>query len=388
MGEPAAGELVRRFDRMRFGSIERTDTGYLAPDAIITRVGVFKYRQPDGSIRAEFRAPAEVFNADSLASARMLPVTNNHPVVDGKVVFVKPENAKALSIGSTGESPRQDGDNLLATVKINTADGIAAIQSGRRQLSCGYKCLVVKADGEYNGEHYTHAQRGIVYNHLALVDQGRAGAQASLRLDASDACMVEDTKEPGKEPAMPENLTEVRLDSGRSYQCAPEVADELTAVRERAGLAATKADEAIAAKDKLEGERDELKAKLDKAEKIDHSAAIAQGVKDRIAVLSAAKSVLDEKAAEKLDEMSDDEIRKAVIAKKHDGIDLAEKSEEYIRARFDAIVEAIPADKLADQGEKLTGDKSKPRTDGKKSAEEIRADALKVAEEESRKPIE
>ena len=35
---------------------------------ILTRVGIFEYRRPDGSIRRELRLPEEVFAPESLAS--------------------------------------------------------------------------------------------------------------------------------------------------------------------------------------------------------------------------------------------------------------------------------------------------------------------------------
>jgi hypothetical protein len=140
--EPAS-TTVRRFDRGEFGHLVKDATGYRADAAVITKAGIFDYRQADGSVRSEFRSPEEVFKADSMLSARMMPVTNNHPAT-----FVNPDNAKELSIGLTGELPRQDGENLTIALKVTHADGIAAIEGGRRQLSCGYTCVVVKEDGE------------------------------------------------------------------------------------------------------------------------------------------------------------------------------------------------------------------------------------------------
>jgi hypothetical protein len=41
---------------------------------ILTRVGIFEYRRPDGSIRRELRLPEEVFAQESLASYKGKPV--------------------------------------------------------------------------------------------------------------------------------------------------------------------------------------------------------------------------------------------------------------------------------------------------------------------------
>ena len=54
---------------------EKTAEGFLVARAPVTSIGVFSYRNPDGSERRELRLPEEVFNADSLASLRLKPLT-------------------------------------------------------------------------------------------------------------------------------------------------------------------------------------------------------------------------------------------------------------------------------------------------------------------------
>ena len=178
----------------------------------------------------------------------------------------------------------------------------------------------------------------------------------------------------------------VRLDSGREYSASPEVADAYAALREDAAGKAKEITDLTAKRDALEAERDELKTKLDEALKVDHSDAIAAGVKERMSVEKAARQILTDKQIEKIDEMSNDEIRKAVILSKHDGLDLEGKSPEYVVARFDAIVESIPADKMDAQGAALMGD-GKGREQKHKSADQIRKDAIEEQMEASRKAL-
>jgi hypothetical protein len=381
------GEEVTRIDYYDPGKVTRTDEGFLFAEPVIAKVGVLTYMTKDGP-RNEFVSAEELFHPDSLDSAKMMPLTDLHP----DKVMVTPDNAKEVSVGATGENVRQDGIFLRVPVKVTAKSGIQSVDNGRRQLSCGYRALVVKQDGIHNGVKYSHVQKRRRYNHLALVDEARAGAAASLHLDGMDAAggiLVGDAKEPGGSPRMgQENLTEVRLDSGRSYPAAPEVADELT--RAKADLESTKAklDAAEKAQEKLQANLDETKSQLEEAKKTDSADDVAKAARERIKVLDGARMVLDEKDCEKLDEKSDDEIRRAVIAQKRPKLDLSEKTDGYVQERFDAIVEGAAEDKQRSQGSKLAGDGSKPRNDGKEDAEKVRADALKAMEEESRKPLQ
>jgi hypothetical protein len=367
-------DQVLRFDEGSIGSVRRADDGSIVGEAVITRAGVFKYRMPDGSTRSELRPPEEVFKHDSLRSAKMLPITNRHPSE-----FVSPGNAKQLAIGFTGETVRRDGYHVLASVKINTSEGIAAVDAGRRQLSLGYTCSVEEEAGRFDGEDYTHVQRGIGYNHLALVDRARAGDMATLRLDAEDAVMSveEDTRKESR------RMVKVRLDStGIEYDVPPEVKAELDRLGKERNDANERCDALTKERDALTGERDELKERAEKAEKVDHSEAIAEGVKAKLDAMEKAekaKTILGEEEQAKLDGKSEAEIRDAVIAAKYPNFDFDGKSDDYLNSRFDAIIEAVESEADDDTAQKnadaVLGDAK--RNDGvKKSADQIRQDAI------------
>lgn len=332
---------VRRFDRSTI-IVKKRDDGAISGEAIATRAGVFKYRQPDGTIRSEFRSPAEVFKADSMASAKMVPITDRHPDE-----FVTPENAKELSVGFTGENVRADGNNLVVPVNINTVQGIAAVDDGRKELSFGYACRVDEEAGEWEGEPYSHAQHEITYNHLALVGNARAGDVATLRLDAADAVQttVEDERKESR-------TMKVKLDSGLEYECAPEVSVELERVKKDAAEQRVAAEDATKKLDAVTAERDEFKTRAEKAEKIDHTEAITAGIKARLDVLDVARKVVDDETKKKLDGMSNEDIRKAVILASDPELKLDGKSEDYLAVRFDMIVEKLDAKGDDDQAQK------------------------------------
>lgn len=349
---------VLRIDKSQLGSARRTDEGYIEDRPIVTRTGVFLY-QDGGNVRRELRHPDDVFAADSLASLSMLPVTMGHPDAP-----VSAANAKALSIGMTGERPTIDGSNVLAAVRITDADAVAGIEGGRRELSLGYRVDLLEEAGTYNGQPYTHRQTNIRYNHLAVVDRGRMGATARINIDGE---MV-DEPDTRKDHNMPE-LISIRLDSGLSYQAAPEIAHALEAIRKDAADTAAKLTAETARADKAEGERDAAAEKLAKLEsERGDTAAIADAVKARLALLKAAESIGFK--SDTADTMSDREVREAVIKGDSADLDLSDKSDEYVAARFDAIVElrgdveAARADAIAKQRKAVTPNhKPDARTD-------------------------
>ena len=336
---------VKRFDYIALpGGIKRTDEGFIEADPIVTRMGIFSYRGPGGTVRKEFRSDEVVFSEDALKSIRMIPITDNHP--DD---FVTPENASKLAIGMTGENARRDGDTVRVPIKITTQAGVEAVEGGRLQLSLGYRCRVERKDGEFNGEKYTHVQSNIICNHLALCDRARAGAQATLRLDTDDAAMVEtglEKSELGKEKTKMD-LVKLRLDSsGIAYDVPPEVASEFATLGKKHSDAADALTAETKAKDELQGKHDALVKEAEELKKVDNADAISKGVKARVALEAAAKPMLSEEDAKKIDAMSDSELRVAAIKasdEKFDGKDADGKarSDDYLAARFDAAVVAF-----------------------------------------------
>ena len=173
-------QVVTRFDSIKLPKVRRTKEGYLRGDAIVSRAGVFNYRNADGTIRRELRHPDDVFKPESLETLRMLPITVNHPPE-----FVDASNAHKYDRGSTGDSYRVDGDYIITTLTIRHQDAINAIEDGNHEISLGYSVELVPEKGIYNGEEYDFRQINHDYNHLALVERGRAGSMARLSYDSA-----------------------------------------------------------------------------------------------------------------------------------------------------------------------------------------------------------
>ena len=174
---------MNRFDTLsapewmisKFGT---TEEGFLKGIASVTNIGVFPYLKADGSWEWELRHPDDVFAQESLDSLKMKPITNDHPTE-----LVTPENIDKYQVGNIGNDIRSwDGIHVAVDMVIQKKDAIDAIVLGKRGFSCGYTCDLVDESGTYLGVPYTKRQTNIRYNHLSLVNEGRAGEDARIKI--------------------------------------------------------------------------------------------------------------------------------------------------------------------------------------------------------------
>jgi len=321
---------IKRYDS-NTATITRNDDGSITASPVVTRAGIFLYRKSDGSTIRELRHPDEVFCQDSLDTMKMIPVTNNHPSD-----FVTADNARDLSIGYTGENVIVDSPLVSIPVKINTTDGVDAAERGRLQLSLGYTAEVIADSGTYNGQPYDTRQTNIKYNHLAIVDQARAGSVASMRLDSEDAELIENGDNYKKDGGnMSENKTILRLDKA-DYEIPVQVDAHINKLDAKI----TDAGDALASK---QTELDTVQAKLDTAvetianqEKQLTDEAVQGRVDSRLALLDKARSVCGDEIKT---DMADADIQKAVILKVFPEAKLDGQSEDYLSARMDSALE-------------------------------------------------
>ena len=326
---------------------EKTAEGFLIARAPVTSVGVFTYRNADGTPRYELRLPEEVFAEESLASLKMKPLTLLHPDKE-----VTPQNIDELAVGSVGSEVDTDSYRVYMSLAVTKADAIAAVDNGSaRALSCGYTCDIEWTSGTWMGVHYDCIQRNIRYNHVALVPAARAGDGNAIRMDGFGELekLPENYKQTNEEEM---NLKTIHLD-GADFQAEPQVIAALDKAQSRVDAAEkeleqlrtdSKTDkEAInkltSEKSTAEAERDTLKERLDAMEK-EMPGKIDAAVKSRLDIVGKANAA----GVEVRDDMSDVDIKKAVILKQFPSAQLDGKDESYISARFDCACELIKAD--------------------------------------------
>lgn len=333
---------VRRMDApAQMAKPELQPNGWLRCEAVITKAGIFKYRNPDGTERRELRLPDEVFGADSMKSFHLVPVTDDHP----ECGWLDAQTASSYSKGAA-DMPVRDGDKMRAKLLITDAALVAKIMNREKaQVSNGYFADLEMRSGVYEGESFDAIQRNIRGNHVAIVDEARAGPDARIKLDSADGVMVQSLLPaqtvPGEimeEKTLKIDGVDVKLPAQAAQLVERQLAkqdEEIEKLTAENGKLAGRAD-GLAAENKKLG--DALKAARDPK-------ALSAAINARVDLISKARPVLGEEA--KLDGLSDRDVKAAVVAKLCPGAKLDGKSEDYVAARFDAAMESASGDALA-----------------------------------------
>lgn len=161
-------------------NIHTTPEGFLLCIGVpIARTGEMVYGEgeipldadEDGKVLVD-REEKEVFNAKTMASFEGKAVTITHPTD-----FVDPDNWSRLAKGIMQNIRRgtdKNKDDLLADLLITDSVAINLVKNGLREVSCGYEADYTQVeDGK-------GIQTNIIGNHLALVDEGRAGPRYAI----------------------------------------------------------------------------------------------------------------------------------------------------------------------------------------------------------------
>lgn len=101
---------------------------------------------------------------------------NNLPILAQHVPVSASAPQQSLVIGSTGTDAKFGAPYLQNSAVIWVQSAIDDINAKRKKdWSCGYYYAPDMTPGNFNGLRYDGIMRDIVGNHVALVDQGRAG---------------------------------------------------------------------------------------------------------------------------------------------------------------------------------------------------------------------
>ena len=135
-----------------------------------------------------FRAPEELKKAVSTFSGVPLQLDHHPDSAD--------DPQKQARVGTIGTDAAWMDPYVVASLCVWDADAIDAIESGRmKELSCAYRYDPDFTPGTYDGQRYDFIMRNIRGNHVALVEEGRAGPD-----------VVVADKQTVKESSMEENM--------------------------------------------------------------------------------------------------------------------------------------------------------------------------------------
>lgn len=323
-------------DRLEITDKSRTKDGYLVTAARMARTGIYQYAgrdlgKPEVDVIRVFRPEEEVFSQDAMASFAHKPVTNDHPTN-----MVDARTWKRDAVGFSDGHVARDGDFVVIPLMVADQKAIDDVDNGKRELSAGYSCDIDFSSGETTqGEQYDAVMRNIRGNHIAIVDRGRAGSECRI----GDS-FVEETRDMNLRKIIVDGFEVETTDAGASA-----ITKLLSTVADRDSAIAKLNDDhakAIAAKDTEIATKDtkiaDLEGKQLKPEQIDALVA------DRTSLLSKAAKLVDNFDGKG---KSADQIKREVVAAKCGDAAVKDKSEAYIEARFDGLIEGLSA---ADQG--------------------------------------
>jgi uncharacterized protein len=153
-------------------------------DNPLSREGIFPYSgaqigaaaHESNRIFRVYRPAEELEKPEALASFRLLPIIDDHEMIGGAHT---PAETKGVA-GVIGEAISFADGMMRGNLKIFSNDLAEKIKRGKKELSCGYRCVYDFTPGEWNGQQYDVVQRHIRGNHLALVTEGRMGPDVAV----------------------------------------------------------------------------------------------------------------------------------------------------------------------------------------------------------------
>jgi len=222
-------------------------------DNPLSKTGVFQYlgksidpgADPDHLYNV-LRPADELGSLDTIDSFRLLPWIDNHVMLGSEEAGLMPAERKGIQ-GVIGEQVyfNPDDGTLYGNIKLMSQAMATLIDSGKKELSCGYRCTYERSDGiTPDGQPYQYIQRNIRGNHLALVDSGRMGPEVAV-LDhletVKDAAMAEPEKKDGEANAM--SLEDAKTHLGKIIPLVAEMQKLLNGAGSTAGTEEVEDDE-------------------------------------------------------------------------------------------------------------------------------------------------
>lgn len=296
-----------------------------------------------------YRDEKDVFCQDAMDSFRSAPVTIGHPKDDkGIPIKVTSINSKELQVGALEGMPVRDEDTLGGVLVLTNQIAIDTLEEGKQELSAGYTCDIEELDGKLY-------QRNIRANHIAIVDKGRAGSSCRISDEALTIKLADHQEQPyswdfDNEAAYKEAYKSWIAAEYLEYYGSTDaegkasgntgMVDEnlLTDAQEQVVTVTSElsVQKELVVSMKQTADKSELAVESLKIELVDAKLAASQGVIERCEAIEHARLIADMRD---LGDKSVAEIRKLVVEDQYPNKDLSQKSEAFIEAMFEMLVD-------------------------------------------------
>lgn len=319
LGDEAISTGINFVDRISVPTQRlMTDAGQMIVPCAFARTGTQVYtaeqlkltdKEPDELITVH-RDEKHVFDKDSMSSFRSSPVTLGHPKdKEGNTVLVTADNSKELQVGMLEGMPIRDEDLLTGCLVIANKDAIKVIDEGEKELSAGYVCDIELIK---DGDDEKYVQTNIRANHIAIVKKGRAGAVCSIADEALETTVL--------------NRSDLAKKAPPFNPVTPKVVLDRTPITDEQIAALTKLDKLEKEIELVLGDKGFTQESINKF--------INDTVKVRVDVVNKARFIAD---ITDVEDKTNTEIVKMVVESQSPDLDVSDKSDEYMQARFDIM---------------------------------------------------
>ena len=233
--------------------IDHNDYWYIK-DNPLSKVGVFPYLgrqiseelEPD-KIYQVLRPEEELNTEETLNSFKLVPIVDDHTMLGTKPGMM-PAEEKGVH-GVIGDDVYFKDGIIYGDLKIFSESLKEEIENGKKELSMGYFCDYELKNGEYEGVPYQAVQRNLRINHVALVDEGRMGADVRVMDRQITFDSIKEIKEMTKtqakslgKSALDEDIEEMTKDECKTQD---EDVDKRALIDEIGGILKDKVDEEL-----------------------------------------------------------------------------------------------------------------------------------------------
>lgn len=233
--------------------IDHNDYWYIK-DNPLSKVGVFPYLgrqisedlEPD-KIYQVLRPEEELNSQETLDSFKLVPIVDDHTMLGTKPGMM-PAEEKGVH-GVIGDDVYFKDGIIYGDLKIFSESLKEEIENGKKELSMGYFCDYELKNGEYEGIPYQAVQRNLRINHVALVDEGRMGADVRVMDRQITFDSIKEIKEMTKtqakslgKSALDEDIEEMTKDECKTQD---EDVDKRALIDEIGGILKDKVDEEL-----------------------------------------------------------------------------------------------------------------------------------------------
>lgn len=221
---------------------QETPDGFLRCTARVLKTGLMRYHA-DELTNVPEHLKGKFFNmlvtAEEMSAPETLHSLETAQVVPGSHEWVTPENAGTVSKGQAAGAPVVDGEFLVSDLLVTDPATMEDIKSGKLpEISGGYHAATDFSPGEFEGQQYDAVQRGIIFNHVAVIPAGMGRGGSDVKI-INEKTQATNTQLGG----IKMELVKVRLRNGRFINTDEEGAKAVEGDKEETAGAITGAEE-------------------------------------------------------------------------------------------------------------------------------------------------